>query len=61
MLTLTSILVHKLQSIPPKQDQKQIKHECNKLYILQIRRKKEREVSKRIKAILSSLQEINSP
>ena len=41
MLTLTSdkLLVQKLQSIHPKQNQKQIMHESNKLCMLQTRRK----------------------
>ena len=48
-------MLHKLQSIHPKQNQKQITHESNKSCMLQTGRKKPLEVLTRIKTILSTL------
>ena len=44
-----------MQSIHPKQNQKQITHESNKLCMLQTGRKKPLEVLKRIKTTFSTL------
>ena len=53
--------MYKLQSVYPKQNQKQIVHESNKLYMLQIGKKATRNVKKKKKTVLSTLQETNWP
>ena len=53
--------MYKLQSIYPKQNQKQIVHESNKLCMLQIGKKATRNVKKKKKKVLSTLQETNWP
>ena len=61
--TLTIISIKQLQSIHQKQNQKQISNKSNKLFMLQTATmlQKPLEVWKRIKTILSTLWEINSP